>query len=151
MYKYLTMITDSIVIASDHAGFSLKQEIISFLKDKGLKIEDLGTYDDAATDYPDFGHALAGKIESGEYAYGISICGTGNGISMTANKHASIRSGICWSEEVARLTRAHNDANICSLPARFVSVDLAKRMVEIFLTTEFDGGRHERRIRKIPL
>lgn len=145
------MITDSIVIASDHAGFSLKAEIIAFLKGQGLKVEDLGTYDDSSTDYPDFGHALARKIESGEYPYGISICGTGNGISMTANKHAGIRSGICWSEEVARLTRAHNDANICSLPARFVSVELAIRMVEVFLSTGFDGGRHERRIRKIPI
>lgn len=145
------MTIKKIAIASDHAGFSLKSEIIKHLQDKNIEVKDLGTYSEDAVDYPEYGHKIAELIESGDYAYGISICGTGNGISMTTNKHAQIRAGICWNEEIAKLIRSHNDANICSIPARFVDKDLALRMVDIFLTTEFDGGRHLTRIRKIPI
>lgn len=143
------MITDKIVLASDHAGFRLKEKIKEHLKNKGLDVKDLGTDSSDSVDYPDFGHKLAGEIESGNFNYGISICGSANGINMTTNKHQGIRSAICWSEEIARLARLHNDANICSLPARFVEEKLALKMVDIFLNTDFEGGRHKRRIQKI--
>jgi ribose 5-phosphate isomerase B len=144
------MITDKIVIAADHAGFDLKEKVRQHLLELGLEVKDLGTYNDESVDYPDFGHALADEIENGNFDYGISICGSGNGINMTANKHQFIRSAICWSEEIARLARYHNDANICSLPARFIDKELALKMVDIFLNTGFEGGRHIRRLEKIP-
>lgn len=145
------MITEKIVIASDHAGYQLKEQIKNYLKDKGIKVMDVGTDSAESADYPDFAHPLAESVENGEYAYGITICGSGNGISMTANKHQGIRSAICWNEEIASLARLHNDANVCSLPARFISTQLAKKIVDIFLTTEFEGGRHKKRVDKIPL
>ncbi|MGC9343534.1 MAG: ribose 5-phosphate isomerase B [Bacteroidales bacterium] len=144
------MITDKIVIAADHAGYHLKEKIKDHLLILGLEVKDLGTGSDQSVDYPDFGHALANEIESGNFTYGISICGSGNGINMTANKHQSIRSAICWSEEIARLARFHNDANICALPARFIDEELAIKMVDIYLNTGFEGGRHINRIKKIP-
>ncbi len=144
------MITDKIVLAADHAGYELKEIIKNHLKKKGLKVKDMGTDSSEAVDYPVFGHALAKEIESGNYDYGISICGSANGINMTTNKHQGIRSAICWSEEIARLARLHNNANICSLPARFIEDKLALKMVDIFFNTEFEGGRHKRRIEKIP-
>jgi ribose 5-phosphate isomerase B len=144
------MITDKIVIAADHAGYHLKEKIKEHLLKLGLEVKDLGTGSDKSVDYPDFGHALANEIESGNFTYGISICGSGNGINMTANKHQFIRSAICWSEEIARLARYHNDANICALPARFIDEDLAIKMVDIYLNTGFEGGRHINRIKKIP-
>ncbi len=140
-----------VAIASDHAGYNLKVKIVEYLKGQGLTVKDFGTYTDESTDYPDYGHILAGAVSNDEYNYGISLCGSGNGINMTANKHAKIRSALCWNTEIAELARRHNDANICALPARFISVDLAKEIVDIFLNTPFDGGRHKIRIDKIPL
>jgi len=140
-----------IAIASDHAGYELKHELIKYLEDKGIEVKDFGTYSSESSDYPDFAHPLADAVESGEYKLGISICGSGNGINMTVNKHQGIRSALCWNEEIARLARAHNDANICALPARFIDDTLAFKIVDIFLSTEFEGGRHLRRIKKIPL
>ena len=145
------MITNKIAIASDHAGYELKEKLVKHLLNKGLEVKNLGTSSTAAVDYPDFAHALANSIEMGEYSFGISICGSGNGINMTANKHSKIRSAICWSVEISRLARLHNDANICSLPARFIDEKLAFDIVDIFLNTEFEGGRHIPRLNKIPL
>ena len=140
-----------IAIASDHAGYNMKQAIIAHLKEKGYVVEDFGTDSDRAVDYPDYGHPLAGAVESGAYKAGISLCGSGNGISMVTNKYRGIRSAICWNREIAILARNHNDANICSLPARFLNTKEAEEIVDAFLESGFDGGRHERRIKKIPL
>jgi len=141
----------SLAIASDHAGFELKKEILQYLRKQNVKLHDFGTNSSESTDYPDFGHILAEAVESGVYKMGISICGSGNGINMTANKHQGIRSAICWNEEIARLARFHNDANVCALPARFISKEEAFRIIDVFLATGFEGGRHEQRIKKIPL
>jgi ribose 5-phosphate isomerase B len=138
-------------IASDHAGYELKEILKAWLKIKGFELKDYGTFSTESSDYADYAHPLANAVESGEVNIGISICGSGNGINMTVNKHQGIRAGVCWNKEISRLARAHNNANICSLPARFVSVDEAKDIVEIFISTEFDGGRHQTRIEKIPL
>ena len=148
MSSYLT---DKIVISSDHAGYDLKKQIISYLRHKHISVKDLGTDSADAVDYPDYGHPLAEAVESGKYPFGISICGSGNGISMTVNKHQRIRGALCWNEEIARLARFHNDANICSLPARFIGSETAFSIVELFLTTEFESGRHIPRIKKIPV
>ena len=145
------METIELAIASDHAGFELKKELIRYLLTKGLKVKDFGTNSSEAVDYPDFGHALANAVESGKYNFGISICGSGNGINMTVNKHKGIRSALCWKEEIAVLARLHNDANICALPARFISPSEAHKIVEAFIKTGFEGGRHISRIDKIPL
>ena len=144
------MLTDKIVLAADHAGFELKRKIKEHLENKGIDVKDLGTNSSESVDYPDYGHELASQIENGNFHYGISLCGSANGINMTTNKHQGIRSAICWSEEIARLARSHNDANICSLPARFIEEKHAIKIVDIFLNTEFEGGRHKRRIQKIP-
>jgi ribose 5-phosphate isomerase B len=138
-------------IACDHAGYELKEIIKSWLKVKGYEIKDFGAFSSESSDYADFAHPLAKAIENSEVNLGISICGSGNGINMTVNKHQGIRAGVCWNKEISRLARAHNDANICSLPARFVSVEEAKEIVNTFLSTEFDGGRHQTRIEKIPI
>jgi len=138
-----------IAISSDHAGFELKKLLIEYLKVKGNDIKDFGCWSSESSDYPDYAHPMAIAVESKEYDLGISICGSGNGINMTANKHAGIRSALCWIPEIAKLARQHNDANVCSLPARFVTFEEAKEIVDIFLTTSFDGGRHLRRINKI--
>ncbi|HAX92871.1 MAG TPA: ribose 5-phosphate isomerase B [Bacteroidales bacterium] len=141
-----------IAIASDHAGFYLKEKIIGLLKKNNFEIKDLGSLKYEETDdYPDFGHPLALAVANGECDLGISICGTGNGINMTVNKHQGIRSALCWNEEIAKLARKHNDANICALPARFINESEAFLIVRGFLETEFEGGRHKRRINKIPL
>lgn len=140
-----------LAIASDHAGFELKNEIIPYLQKQGVKVKDFGAFNKESSDYPDFAHPLADAIESGEYTRGISICGSGNGINMTANKHQGVRSAICWNVEIARLARSHNDANICALPARFINKEEAFRIIEIFLSTGFEGGRHSQRINKIPI
>lgn len=142
---------NKIAIVSDHAGFYLKQKVISFLIKEKMGIKDLGSYTDEKVDYPDFGHLLATAVSEGECEMGISICGTGNGINMTANKHPGIRSALCWNEEIGRLARAHNNANICALPGRFISESEAYLIVKTFINTPFDGGRHKRRIEKIPL
>ncbi len=122
------MITDKIVIASDHAGYLLKEKIKLYLEKQGVKTLDVGTYSSESCDYPDFAHKLAEEIESGTHNYGISICGSGNGINMTVNKHQKIRSALCWNDEISQLARLHNDANICSLPARFISEELAYKI-----------------------
>ncbi|MEA1897935.1 MAG: ribose 5-phosphate isomerase B [Bacteroidota bacterium] len=138
-----------IAIASDHAGYNLKEKIIKYLVKEKYQVKDVGTDSEESVDYPDFGHLLAKEIETGSYDIGISLCGSGNGINMTVNKHSGIRSALCWNEEISRLARAHNKANICSLPARFINYETAILIVKTFLETKFDGGRHERRINKI--
>ncbi len=140
-----------IAIASDHAGFYLKEKIIKFLIKENVELKDLGTYSPDKVDYPDFGHPLASSVSEGSFDFGISICGTGNGINMTVNKHQGIRGALCWSEEISRLARAHNDANICAIPAWFINESEAYLIVKTFLTTPFEGGRHERRIKKVSL
>jgi len=142
---------DIIAVASDHAGFCLKNIVSEYLKLKGFEIRDFGCYSDESCDYPDFAHPLAYSIERGEATRGIVFCGSGNGINMTVNKHQGIRSAICWNKELAVLARHHNDANVCSLPARFITKEEAIEIVEIFLKENFDGGRHLNRIRKIPI
>ena len=138
-----------IAIGSDHAGFDYKEDLISFLEGKGLAFEDFGTDGREAVDYPDFAHPVASAVEDGEAAFGILICGSANGVAITANKHQGIRAAICWGEELAQLARAHNDANIICIPARFVREGDVEKMVGIFMTTDFEGGRHLRRVEKI--
>lgn len=145
------LITDKVVVASDHAGFELKKKVIDYLVDLGIKVQDLGSFEPGAVDYPDYGHRIAEEVVSGRYAYGISLCGSGNGINMTANKHREIRSAICWNKEIAKLARQHNDSNICALPARFISDEEAMDIVYAFLSSVFEGGRHEIRKNKIPI
>jgi len=140
-----------IAIASDHAGFEMKQHLLEALKKKGHELKDFGSYTKESSDYADYAHPLAHAVENKEYDVGISLCGSGNGISITANKHAGIRSAICWNIEIAELARKHNNANICALPARFLDEDKAEKIVDVFLNTGFEGGRHQRRIDKIPI
>jgi ribose 5-phosphate isomerase B len=141
-----------IAICSDHAGYEMKNQLIEYLKNQNpASLKDFGCFSPESCDYPDFAHPMAFAVEKGEFDYGISLCGTGNGISMAANKHKGIRSAVCWNEEIASLARRHNNANVFSIPARFVSLDLAKKMVDIFFSTDFEGGRHERRIEKAPV
>lgn len=140
-----------ISIACDHAGYKLKEKLVKYLLSEQYEINDLGTYSEESVDYPDFGHILAVSVERKQCDLGISICGSGNGINMVVNKHPGIRSAICWNEEISSLARAHNDANVCALPGRFINYETAVVIVKAFLTTGFDGGRHERRINKIPL
>ncbi|MBN2633106.1 MAG: ribose 5-phosphate isomerase B [Bacteroidales bacterium] len=140
-----------IAIVSDHAGFYLKQKLIDFLISEKYNVKDFGCPTADVVDYPDYGHPMANAVSKGDFDLGISICGTGNGINMTVNKHPGIRSALCWNEEISRLARAHNDANICALPGRFINEAEAFLIVKTFLTTSFEGGRHKRRIDKIPL
>lgn len=140
-----------IAIAADHAGFFLKEKIVSYLKSEKYELKDFGTFSAENVDYPDFAHPLANAVANGEFDLGISICATGNGINMTVNKHQGIRGALCWNEEMSKLARAHNDANICAIPGRFISESEALLIVKTFLTTDFDGGRHKRRIDKIPI
>ncbi len=139
-----------IALASDHAGYQLKQAVIAFLQEKGAVTKDFGCFSTESCDYPDFAHPMATAVEVGEYDFGISICSSGNGICMTANKHQGIRAALCWEVRLAELARQHNNANVLGLPASFVSEELALQMVEAFFTTDFEGGRHERRVNKIP-
>ena len=139
----------TIAIASDHAGYQMKLSLINYLQELGYKLKDLGAYSTESTNYPDFGHPLAVAVEQGEYELGISLCGSGNGINMVTDKHQGIRGALCWNKEIARLARAHNDANICSLPARFIDMETAKEIVDVFLNTTFEGGRHLERIKHI--
>lgn len=138
-----------IAIGADHAGFEYKTAIISFLESAGHQVIDKGTYSTASVDYPDFVHPVAEAVEQGIANQGIVICGSGNGVAITANKHQGIRAALCWTAEVARLARQHNNANVIALPARFVALELAIEMVEIFLATDFEGGRHAARVDKI--
>lgn len=139
-----------IPIGADHAGFQLKSAIINHLEKQGHTVKDYGCYSEESIDYADFGHPVASHVENEEGTLGIVICGSGNGINMTVNKHRGIRGALCWNLEVAKLAREHNDANILSLPARFITEDQAKEMVDAFFGTAFEGGRHQRRIEKIP-
>lgn len=139
-----------ISIGNDHAGVEYKEAIVSYLESKGYKVLNHGTNSDESVDYPDFIHPVAQDVSSKETSYGIIICGSGNGASMTANKHQDIRSALCWNKEIVALARQHNDANILSLPARFISITQAIAMVEVFIDTDFEGGRHQKRINKIP-
>lgn len=141
----------NIGLACDHAGYALKEKVAEHLLSLGYGVKDYGTYSAEATDYPDYAHALAKGIENGECELGVSICGSANGIAMTLNKHQGIRAAVCWSAEIARLARAHNDANVCSLPARFIGEAEALEVLEQFLAAGFDGGRHARRVAKIPV
>lgn len=138
-------------LACDHAAYELKEYLKTVLDSKGIEYKDFGCFSSESVDYPDFAHPLAEAVESGECYPGIAMCGTGNGISMTLNKHQGIRAALCWNEEIARLARQHNDANILSMPARFISKEETVKIMEAFLSSDFEGGRHERRIKKIPL
>ncbi len=139
-----------VAICSDHAGYELKKAIISYLNERGIATEDFGTDSGESCDYPDFAHPAALSLEAGATYPGIAMCGTGNGISMTLNKHQGIRAALCWNTDLARLAREHNDANFLVLPARFIPVEEALLIVDTFLSTPFEGGRHQRRIEKIP-
>lgn len=140
-----------IAFASDHAGYKTKIFLINKLMEDGYEIQDFGTFSEESSDYPDFAHPMAEAVENDICDIGISLCGSGNGINMTVNKHQKIRSALCWSVEIAELARLHNNANVCAVPARFVSEDLAFDIVNKFLNTGFEGGRHEKRILKIPV
>ncbi|AGA77457.1 ribose 5-phosphate isomerase B [Echinicola vietnamensis] len=138
-----------IAIGGDHAGFDYKQQLVTFLEKEGYEVKDFGPFSDASVDYPDYVHPLCDAIESGEFRQGIVVCGSGNGVAITANKHQGIRAAICWNNDLAALSRQHNDANVISIPARFVPYELAQEMVGTFLNTEFEGGRHANRVNKI--
>ncbi len=139
----------TLAIGGDHASVELKTAIIEQLEGAGHQVKNFGTNDNESVDYPDFGHPVAKMVLSGEADLGIVICGSGNGINMTVNKYAEIRSAIAWNEELAALARQHNNANILALPARFISVELGLKIVDSFLTAQFEGGRHQRRVEKI--
>lgn len=140
-----------IAIGSDHAGVAYKAEIVNKLKEAGVEVKDFGPFTEDSVDYPDFIHPVASGVEKEEFDKGIILCGSGNGASMTANKHQGIRAALCWNTELAELARQHNDANVLDIPARFVSIDTALDMVDVFLKTEFEGGRHQTRVDKIPV
>ncbi|MCF0205227.1 MAG: RpiB/LacA/LacB family sugar-phosphate isomerase [Muribaculaceae bacterium] len=140
-----------VAICSDHAGYDTKMAIIEYLKSENIAFKDFGTHSEDSCDYPDFAHPCASAVESGECYPGIAVCGSGEGISMTLNKHQGVRCALCWIPEVASLAREHNDANVIALPGRFVSHEQAIEMVKVFLSTAFAGGRHQRRIDKIPV
>ncbi|NUM30906.1 MAG: ribose 5-phosphate isomerase B [Bacteroidetes bacterium] len=139
-----------IAFGSDHAGFELKQKLIASINGQ-FEIKDFGCYSDNPVDYPDFAHPLSMSVANKQYDFGILICGSGNGVCMTANKHQQIRAALCWDTELGRLARLHNDANILCIPARFIDENKAVDILKIFLTTDFEGGRHKNRVKKIPL
>jgi len=138
-----------VAIGSDHAGFDYKEDLISFLEGKGISYRDFGTHSKDSVDYPDFAHPVAKAVEIGDASFGILICGSANGVAITANKHQGVRAAVCWGEELAQLARSHNNANIICIPARFVREGDAEKMVGLFMRTEFEGGRHELRVEKI--
>jgi ribose 5-phosphate isomerase B len=138
-----------VAIGCDHAGFNYKEDLISFLEGKGIAFHDFGTYSTDSVDYPDFAHPVASSVEKGESAFGILLCGSANGVAITANKHQGIRAAICWGDELAQLARLHNNANIICIPARFVREGDAEKMVNTFMETAFEGGRHQNRVSKI--
>lgn len=142
---------EKIAFCSDHAGYELKQALMEYMKGKGYEPVDFGTYSTESCDYPDYAHPAALAVERGECAWGIAMCGTGNGITMTLNKHQGIRAALCWIPEIASLARKHNAANFVSFPARFVSEEEARKIIDAYLEAEFEGGRHLRRIEKIPV
>lgn len=138
-----------VAIGADHAGFEYKEKLKQWLVDNGFEAEDLGTFGPESADYPDFAHAVAEAVEQKRADLGVLVCGSGNGVAMTANKHKGIRAAICWNEELAALARQHNDANIICLPSRFISYETAEKITDRFLRETFEGGRHERRVNKI--
>jgi len=138
-----------VAIGCDHAGFEYKETIKQWLTGKGLQVKDFGAFSTTSVDYPDFAHPVSTFVESGDASFGILLCGSANGVAITANKHQHIRAGICWQNEVAKLIRMHNDANIICIPARFVALPLALEMIETFMSTAFEGGRHEKRVNKM--
>ena len=138
-----------IPIGADHAGFQLKERVKAHLEAKGYEVKDFGCYSEESIDYPDYAHPVASMVEENENMLGIVICGSGNGINMTANKHQGIRSALCWKKEIAELARQHNNANIIALPARFITEEEGLEMVDVFLATAFEGGRHQNRVNKI--
>ena len=139
----------TLIIGADHAGFEMKEKIKTYLTAKGFSFVDKGTYSPDSVDYPDFAHAVARELENDITKTGILLCGSANGVAITANKHAHIRAAVCWTEEIAKLSRQHNNANIICIPSRFVDEPTAEKMVDIFLSTEFEGGRHAKRVEKI--
>ena len=147
----MRLLFSKIGIACDHAGFELKGKVKSFLENQDLVVEDYGCYSSESSDYPDYAHPLAEGVSSGKHEIGISICGSGNGINMVVNKHQAIRSALCWNTEIAYMARSPNPAHLLALPARYINENLAIQMIKTFLETEFAGGRHQRRIEKIPL
>lgn len=138
-----------IAIGADHAGFDLKEKLRDWLGTNGFTYKDFGTYSSASADYPDFAHPVATAVEKKEFDLGLLVCGSGNGVCITANKHQGIRAALCWTEELASLARQHNDANVLCLPARFISEELAVKILDRFVSSSFEGGRHERRVSKI--
>lgn len=150
MSTFIPQSEKPIGLASDHAGFDLKKYITELFDKQGIKYIDFGTYSTESVDYPDFAHKLGTAIDKGECDKGIAICGTGNGINMALNKHLHVRSAICWNAEIARLVRMHNDANVLVMPGRFITNDEAYSIIEAFFNTDFEGGRHQKRIDKIP-
>lgn len=138
-----------IAIGADHAGVEYKESIVQYLQEKGWQVLDFGTHGIASVDYPDFAHPVAQAVEEGKAACGILLCGSANGVNITANKHAGIRAALCWQNDIAALARQHNNANVISIPARFVALALAYQMIDTFLSTPFEGGRHENRVQKI--
>lgn len=138
-------------MCSDHAGYELKCFLEGYLESRGIEVEDFGTHSEESCDYADFAHPCALAVEQGTVYPGIAMCGSGNGIAMTLNKHQGIRAALCWTPELARLARAHNNANVLVLPARFIPAEVAAEIVDTFLNTDFEGGRHQRRIEKIPV
>jgi len=138
-------------ICADHAGYELKTYVAEWLKEKGYDVKDFGTHSEERCDYPDFAHPLARAVEAKECELGVAVCGSGNGINMTLNKHQGIRAALCWTEEIAELARQHNNANVLVMPGRFISQEEANKILTIFFSTEFEGGRHQQRIDKIPI
>ena len=137
------------VLGSDHAGYDLKEKIKLILKEKNIGFEDIGPFSEDSVDYPDYAHKVGNAIQNKDYSMGIAICGSGNGINMTVNKYKDVRSARCWNTEICKLAREHNNANVLAIPARFISENLALQIVETFINTKFEGGRHERRVNKI--
>lgn len=140
----------TIALASDHAGFNVKRSVQLFLEDNGARVKDFGCFSTESCDYPDFAHPMAAAVEKGEFDFGIAVCSTGNGIQMTCNKHQGIRAALCWDKKIAELARQHNNANVLCLPASFIPADKVLDIVRVFFQTDFEGGRHERRVSKIP-
>ena len=143
------MQNQTLAIGCDHAGFPFKDPIIAHLKEQGYEVKDFGTYSLESVDYPDFVHPVAKSIETGESQFGVLICGSGEGVCITANKHAGIRAALVWRDDITALSRQHNNANVICLPSRFISLNDAIKFVDVFLSTKFEGGRHERRVEKI--
>ena len=142
-------LSNPIAVGSDHAGFEYKQRMVEYLREKGFTVLDLGAQSTASADYPDFAHPVASAVEYGKASFGVLICGSANGVAITANKHQGIRAAICWQTDIAKLARQHNDANVICIPARFVAFENARDMTDLFIATAFEGGRHQNRVNKI--